>query len=432
MKYLNQIKNIIVRAISKTVYFIACRDSKFFSLLFNIASSVTKSTRTLKELTVEWLDEKKEEVIMTLASEETGNSYSPKDIGGAQRVAHVQLPAVNLYHFENARISVLSSSILLDNKIIIERVAGLEVKRCDYSAGHVRKHSQKSQKSALVRILQTEQLEQGIFFGGNGSFNYYHWMIEILPKMKYLNELDKLGYEGYPLLVSEDVDHIKSFREALNYIVKDRPIVMLNKDKAYFVGKLLYINAPNNLPFNLRRNEKMRTSDYLTRVSSINFLRNRLCPNLDVSTYKNEGGRIFFARRGKKRSYNEQEIYEIFRENGFQKVFIEELSLKEQISLISSAEMIAGPSGASWTNIIFCREGTKCLCWMADGYGDFSTFSNLAMVVGADMRYVTFKTDAKSTRELYTKNYYLEAKKIRKTLDTLLSVDVQKYTGSKT
>ena len=90
-------------------------------------------------------------------------------------------------------------------------------------------------------------------------------------------------------------------------------------------------------------------------------------------------------------------------------------------SLISNAEVIAGPTGAVWTNMIFCREGAKCLCWMADGYGDFSAFSNLARAVGADMRNVTFKTDAKSVKELYNRKYFLEAKKIQKELDILLS-----------
>jgi hypothetical protein len=417
MKYLNYLKHVILNVLYRPVDFLARRDSKFSLLLIFISSAVIKSYMQLRLLPVEWLDENKNEVKKTLEQEELSYSYGPKDIGGAQCVEPVQLPAVNLYLFENARVSVLSSSILLDNKIIIERVEGVEAKRCNYSTGHVFMHGQ---KSALVRNLQTEHLEQGIFLGGNGSFNYYHWMIEIIPKLMYLNELDKHGYEGFPLLVSEDVDHIKTFREALNYIVKDRPVVMLSKDKAYCVGKLVYINAPNNLPFNLRRNEKMRISDFLTRISSINFLRNRLSLSVDFPPPANGSHRIFFARRNERRNYNQQETFEIFRQQGFQKVFMEELSLKEQISLISNAEVIAGPTGAAWTNLIFCREGAKCLCWMAEGYGEFSAFSNLARVVGADMRYVTFKTDAKSVGELYGRNYSLDAKKLRQGLATLL------------
>ncbi len=384
-----------------------------------VKESYRQFYRQLRLMPVEWLDENNNEVKKTLEQAELSYSFGPQDISGTQCVEQVQLPAVNLYYFENARISILSSSILLYNKIIIERVEGIDVIRCDYSSGHVIMHDK---ESALVRNMQVAHLQQGIFLGGNGASNYYHWMIEILPKLQYLNEIDQCGYAGFPLLVSEDVDHIKTFREALNYIAKDRPVAMLDRDKTYFVGKLVYINAPNSLPFNLRQNEKMRVADFLTKPASIKYLRNRLFTNVDLPPSSAKGShRIFFARRNERRNYNQQEIFEIFRQQGFQKVFMEELSLKEQISLISNAEVIAGPTGAAWTNMIFCREGAKCLCWMADGYGDFSAFSNLARAVGADLRYVTFKTDAKSVRELYNRKYFLEAKKIQQELDILLS-----------
>ena len=384
-----------------------------------VKESYRQFYRQLRLMPVEWLDENNNEVKKTLEQAELSYSFGPQDISGTQWVEQVQLPAVNLYYFENARISILSSSILLYNKIIIERVKGIDVMRCDYSSGHVISHDK---ESALVRNMQVAHLQQGIFLGGNGVSNYYHWMIEILPKLQYLNEIDQCGYAGFPLLVSEDVDHIKTFREALNYIAKDRPIAVLDRDKTYFVDKLVYINAPNSLPFNLRQNEKMRVADFLTKPASIKYLRNRLFTNVDLPPPSAKGShRIFFSRRNERRNYNQQEIFEIFRQQGFQKVFMEELSLKEQISLISNAEVIAGPTGAVWTNMIFCREGAKCLCWMADGYGDFSAFSNLARAVGADMRNVTFKTDAKSVKELYNRKYFLEAKKIQKELDILLS-----------
>jgi capsular polysaccharide biosynthesis protein len=378
---------------------------------------VKKSYRHNKLLPIAWLDENRTNFKITLDSQKRGYSYGPGVSGGIQRVEQVRLPAVNLYYFENARISVLSSSILLDNKIIIERVEGVDVIRCDYSSGHVLIHNT---QNALVQNIQITHLEQGIFLGGNGAFNYYHWMIEILPKLQYLNELDKIGYEGFPLLVSEDVDHIKSFREALNIIAKDRSVLMLNRDKTYCADRLVYINAPNNLPFNLRQNDKMRISDFLIRPSSIKNLRNQFLMSSGFPAPAKESRRIYFARHNERRNYNQEEVFSIFRQQGFQKVFMEELSLKEQISLIYNAEVLAGPTGAEWTNLIFCHEGTKCLCWMAEEFGDFSAFSNLAKIVDADLRYVTFRTAAKSVRDLNYRSYSLVTKIIMRELDKLL------------
>lgn len=373
-----------------------------------------------KLLPIEWLDENRTHLIRTLDQQKYDYSYGPHVLGGLQRVKQVQLPAVNLYYFEDARVSVLSSSIVLNNKIIIERVENVDVKKCDYSSGHVFMHDQ---ENALVRNMQVVHLNKGIFLGGNGSSNYYHWMIEILPKLKYIYELDKLGYRDFPLLVSEDVDHITTFRESLNYICKDRPVLKLDRDKAYNVGKLAYINAPNNLPFNLKRNEKMRISDFLLRISSIDFLRDRLRRNADATPLTNSIKRIFFARHDIRRNYNQSEIFEIFKLQGFQKVFMEDLSLREQISLIANAEMIAGPTGAAWTNLIFCRKGTKCLCWIAEGYGEFSAFSNLAKIVGINMYYVTFKTNAKSIGELYSADYFIDPQRMKQELEKFLKAE---------
>jgi len=424
MKFLIVLKKFILYPLHKLIQYFVHRDRELSARLAALYGIASKPYRRLMLLPIEWLDHKNTEIIKTLDSEEAGYSYGPKDIDGAQGIEQVQLPAVNFYYFENVRISVLSSSILLDNSIVIERVNNVEVKRCNYRAGHLFMHGQ---KLALARNQQIEHLGKGIFLGGNGSSNYYHWMVEILPKLSYLNKLNRLGYEDFPLLVSEDVNHIKTFLETLKYIAPDRPLKLLKKDKVYSVGRLAYINVPNNLPFNLKNNNKMRIADFLTRPASINFLRNRLGTSVDLSPPADIRHRIFFARRNDRRSYNQREIFEIFRQRGFQKVFMEELRLKEQISLIYNAEAVAGPTGAEWTNLIFCREGTKCLCWMADGYGEFSAFSNLAKIVDADMRYVTFKTNSKSVAGLYNKKYHIDAKIVRKGLDILLRAATQKH-----
>jgi capsular polysaccharide biosynthesis protein len=243
-------------------------------------------------------------------------------------------------------------------------------------------------------------------------------MIEILPKVKWLQDLDE-EYQAFPLLVSEDVNHISSFREALDLLLKDQPLVMLKKNKTYRVGSLVYINAPNNLPFNLRRKEKTRVSDAFIRPDSINYLRERLLVisgnNLNFNTK-----RIFFARRTNRRNYNQDEVFAVFEKEGFMKVFMEDLSLREQIDLMSNAEIIAGPTGAAWTNLIFCTEGTKCFCWMAEEFKEFSGYSNLAYIVGADLRYITYKAGTQSSRDLYELAYHLDIKKIENALPSLL------------
>lgn len=413
---LRLIRTKIGNPLHRSVDYFVRRDSKFSLPLAFCLSLIRDTYKHMGVMPIEWLDENKSNLRKTLDPAEYGFSYGPKSIEGSQTVKKVLLPHVNYYYFENARITAKSSSIIVDNRIVIERIGKLKVERHDYSADHLFMHGQ---KNALVINRPATYLNEGIFLGGNGSSNYYHWMIEILPKLKYLKDLDE-EYQKFPLLVSDDVNQIKTFQEALDYITKTRPIVKLDKNKTYLVGKLLHISAPNNLPFNLRRNEKIEVSDFLTKPSSIIFLRNQLCSAFRESSQTNIGKRVFFARKNERRNYNQEEIFEIFRLRGFQKVFMEELTLKDQIQIVLNAEVIAGPTGAAWTNLIFCHEGTKCLCWMADNYRNFSAYSNLARIVGADLRYIIHRSQAKSTEELYTLDYHIDPHEIEKGLDVLL------------
>ena len=51
-------------------------------------------------------------------------------------------------------------------------------------------------------------------------------------------------------------------------------------------------------------------------------------------------------------------------------------------------DVIAGPTGGAWTNLIYAQKGTKALCWMTSQYGDFPCFSSLAIYSGVEMRYL--------------------------------------------
>ena len=143
---LSFIRTRIGRALDRSIEYFVYRDNKLSLILVFLFSLVRNSYKQIKLLPVEWLDENETDLQKTLEPEEYGNSYGPF-INGSQTMEKVLLPAIKLYCFENACISATSSSILTDNKIIIERVEGIDVQRCNFASGHIFMHGQ---KSALV------------------------------------------------------------------------------------------------------------------------------------------------------------------------------------------------------------------------------------------------------------------------------------------
>ena len=340
---------------------------------------------------LEWLDATRSAAATTVVEPAgEGLTYGPR-ISGVQRIERVRLPEVRRHEFRDTRICAMSSSILLADRVVVERAPHVAVSRCDYATGHIWAHGQ---RSAVMRSRPVEELEAGFFLAGNGAFNYYHWLVEILPKVQYARDGDG------PLLVSDDVARIPTFREALDAVAGARQVVYLDRERTYRVKRLVHVDASVVCPFNLNAGEEFRVEDFAMHRSGIDFLRSRLCGPARPPVAA-ERRRIFLARNTTRRNYNQEEAFEVFERLGFRKVFLENLTLREQIDEIAAAETIVGPTGAAWANLVFAAPGTRCLCWMAEELRAYAGYSNLAHIVGADMRYVTYATGVKDTAQLY-------------------------------
>jgi capsular polysaccharide biosynthesis protein len=361
---------------------------------------------------VKWISEFGDSQKTILDPELNGYTYMPM-ISKRSEAKRIKIPAVTLSLHKDAEVCPESSSILVDGVCIIEDIKGVDLNRCDYNSGNIVLHGK---KAALIQKSQSSAIEKGIFLSGNGSFNYYHWMIELLPKLKYIEKLH--GFNDFPLLVSEQLLLVPSFQEALNVMESNHPVIYLKRNCTYRVGVLAYITAVNVCPFNLRKYQSLQATDFIFRPSSIAYLKDKFNFFFDADTGA-VPRRIFLARDSSRRGYNQEEIFKIFEKKGFEKVYMENLSLEDQYNIIASSEMIAGPTGAAWTNLLFCKEGTQCVCWMAEESLEFSAYSNLAKLVGADMHYILYKTGAKSTDELYSCDYELDSDSVESLLQEI-------------
>ena len=98
---------------------------------------------------------------------------------------------------------------------------------------------------------------------------------------------------------------------------------------------------------------------------------------LDTKTRKKAFDQLFKAT-----------IIPFFEKEGFQAIYLEDYSLEEQISIFYQAEFIVGPSGAAWSNLIFCQSGAKGISWLSEELSNFSVFSTLAKIFKCDLKFV--------------------------------------------
>jgi capsular polysaccharide biosynthesis protein len=416
MKFKNMLsglKSALVTTLIRSGFIHTASANVFFSL----CRWTSNSRLNIKVLPLVWMDESTVQKKGLLRRASEGVTYGPHYIGHAQSKERICLPDIYCYVFERARVSVTSSSVILnDAQVVIERAIGPDQDKYDFAGGHVIAHRC---DMCVVRLRKTENIKKGIFLGGNGSSNYYHWIVEILAKLEFLSELPE-HYQKYPLLVSEDIVRIPSFKESLDVLARGHETIVLNKELQYVVEELIYINSPNNLPFNLFGNQKFKCNYVTIDSLSIDYLRRiALQDALKTPARSSYPKKIFLRRKSGLRNYNQDEVFSYLSAYGFTEIFMEDLSFFEQIRAANYADYIVGPTGAAWTNLIFCRSGTKGLCWMADEFGDFSAYSSIAGMVGVDLRYLTYTAGVYSTKELYSKGYYIDLSMIEKSLSAL-------------
>lgn len=200
-------------------------------------------------------------------------------------------------------------------------------------------------------------LNKGISLACNMSNNYYHFMLEVAARF-YLLEKTEIPSD-IPLIVDEVVLNIPQMKEIIDALNTDnREIITIKQNHRMKVKRLYVISEPNVIIPNSSIKGESRTENFAFDKYAIDFLKHRLSSLLTTGK-TDTPKRIFLSRKNcNKRQCNEEELLPILKNYGFKVVYTEDLSVADQIQLFSNAEHIIGSSGAAFTNLIFCDEGT--------------------------------------------------------------------------
>jgi len=403
--------------LTSCLYWILDNNQFMGKILLIILENIKPSWRYKALVPYVWMDQETIAKSRLLMSGFETSVFAPCFLGDPKLRSTVQLSELRYRQFLSAKVSARGSNVFCfrANRIVIERVVGVDPESVSYATGLV---LWQGKRNALINTpAHDDCIEKGIFLSGNGSWNYYHWLIEILPKCQLIEALPS-PLKDYPLLVSEDVINIASFITTLDRIMPHHSRVIMRNDQIYCVDDLVWIDTPNNLPFNMKGNNIFKTDHCRIRSETIAWLRDSLMYSA-APRPPTSANRIFLKRKTIRRLYNQDEVEVFLQKYGFASVDMEELSFDEQVAVFSGAKWIVGPTGAAWTNLVFAQSNAIALCWMASGYGDFSAFSTLAGIVGVNMNYITYDVKIDSTGGLYSSNYAMKVEKIKNALHDL-------------
>ena len=188
-----------------------------------------------------------------------------------------------------------------------------------------------------------------------------HSLSEFFPKIAVLGDAIKDAKEKIAVLVPDyhDSQLRQVFYDELSkYPVQVIPVedgVRVNVDVLYYMERPTTF-TDHELSVEIGDDVQPEIiADYLKKVL--------VKPRIEHLQTNPKYSKLYLPRRGFGRQMdNEEQVEQFFREKGY--YFLEEphkLSLEEKVEVFYSADIIVGPFGSAFSNILFCRPNTKVL-----------------------------------------------------------------------
>ena len=175
---------------------------------------------------------------------------------------------------------------------------------------------------------------------------YYHWIIDAIPR---LHLLERSGIAWDRIVVPSAM----SFQSEALALLGLAPEQCITDPRLHLEAERLIVPSLPGVIGN-------------PQLWACRFVRDRL------NVLPGNGGpqRIYVSRAkaGTRRFINEHELIGVLKEFGFVCIFLEDLSIREQIGLFADAEIIVAAHGSGLANLVFCREGAQVVEILSPNY----------------------------------------------------------------
>lgn len=171
--------------------------------------------------------------------------------------------------------------------------------------------------------------------------NYYHWMIETVPRIRYLRAYETRTGNDVTLLVPDDLPSWAE--ETLTLLEWPEAKIERGTSSVYHIDRLLIPSFPELFVEDFQ----WIRQQILNKVSTV---------QPPIKPDKN----IFISRSNatERRVVNETEIIEMLSKYDFELVHLEENTLLQNSKIFNNSDIIIGPHGAGLTDLIFCSDST--------------------------------------------------------------------------
>ena len=223
--------------------------------------------------------------------------------------------------------------------------------------------------------------------GGAGNSNYWHWLFDVLPRIKILENQYNFSDIDYYLFPDTKEKFQKQSLDILN-IPKSK--ILSSKDFRHIEAeKIITVDHP----YVLKNNPTKEIQNIPNWI--LNYLNEKFIPiHKEIKLPQ----KIYIDRKDAKSNHkhlrkiiNEEEVKNYLIKKGFSIIALSDFSFSDQINLFSNAKQIVGLHGAGFANLIFSKPGTLVIEIKSEVAAP--VIGNLAKKVGLNFKEISIKPE---------------------------------------
>lgn len=254
-----------------------------------------------------------------------------------EKILEAPTHTIYTHSYENGWVTRDGSHINRENRLIAE------------ISLHYRQTLENHSALTKKRLVRPTHAHQGnlLSLAGLGYYNYYHWMMEHLPKI-YLAQKQGLGNGKDWTLYAPTVHPAQA--DSLRH-VSTLPILE-NQNHPTVRAANIWGATPTSAV--------LEPSPWV-----VDWLREQF---LGLAESAATPAKVFLNRTNTKsrRIENIEELRTSARKHGFIEVTLEGKSLAQQVAIFKNAKEVLAPHGAGLTNLAFCQKDTLILELLGD------------------------------------------------------------------
>jgi capsular polysaccharide biosynthesis protein len=237
-----------------------------------------------------------------------------------------------------------------------------------------------------------------MFIGSAGSFNYGHWLIDDMPMLAGCSALGansrelKILMSGY----SGEINGVKI--DSIDLILspaKNASVLFLDTNTAYHIDNLYYVTPSSYHP-------------YSKNPTALNFVKAAISEKLYNELPQHSAKKLFVNRKSSstRNIANNEEVKSYMLARGYEEIFPEELTAKQQLLAFYTASDVVGVMGASMATAFMSPENSH-IChlapsgWLEPFYWDLCS-------VGRQNYSVIYGDVADGNEPLHSKDFFID------------------------